>query len=155
MGSVMDEALDPILIQVTIPLPVPMIFSALTVAEQLQGWLCDRARVTAEVGGPYVLAWKTPVEFESPGKVLRFASDRDVEFSWFGPPPFARLMNEPASKTQVYVRLQESPEGVDVTLEHFGWESGEAWEEARSWHFHFWDEHLNQLKDYLIKAAYG
>jgi uncharacterized protein YndB with AHSA1/START domain len=150
-----DEALDPILIQVTVPLPIPMIFSAWTVNEQLQGWLSDRAQVTPEVGGQYLLGWKSPVEFESPGKVLQLTSGVDVGFSWFGPPPFARLMNEPSPKTQVYVRLQESPEGVDVTLEHSGWESGEAWEEARSWHFHFWDERLQQFKDYLIKAAYG
>jgi len=152
---VVDEALDPILIQVTVPLPVPMIVSALTVSEQLQGWLCDRAQVTAEVGGQFLLAWKSPVEFESPGKVLQLSNGLDVGFSWYGPPPFARLMNEPSPKTQVYVRLQESPEGVDVTLEHSGWESGEAWEEARSWHFHLWDEKLHEFKDYLIKAAYG
>ena len=63
-----EEALDPILIQVTVPLPVPMIFSALTAGEQLQGLAGDQARVQAEVGGPYVLAWKAPVAFESPGR---------------------------------------------------------------------------------------
>jgi uncharacterized protein YndB with AHSA1/START domain len=152
---VTEEPLDPILIQVTVPLPVPMIFSALTVAEQLQGWLCDEAQVKAEVGGLYLLRWKEPVAFESAGKVLQFTNDLDIGFSWFGPPSFAGLMNPPVAKTQVYVRLQESPEGVDVTLEHSGWGSGEAWEEARSWHFHFWDDRLHQFKDYLIKAAYG
>jgi uncharacterized protein YndB with AHSA1/START domain len=150
-----DEPLDPILIQVTVPLPVPMIYSALTVGEQLQGWLCDRAEVRAEVGGAYTLAWKEPIAFESAGKVLQLTKDLDLGFSWFGPPPFAALMNEPTPKTQVYVRLQESPEGVDVTLEHSGWGSGEAWEEARSWHFHLWDDRLHLLKDYLIKVAYG
>jgi hypothetical protein len=34
-------------------------------------------------------------------------------------------------------------------------ESGEAWQDARSWHFHFWDDRLHRLKDYLIKTAYG
>jgi hypothetical protein len=82
-------------------------------------------------------------------------SDVDIGFSWYGPPPFARLMNHPEPRTQVYVRLQESPEGIDVTLEHEGWGSNESWEEARSWHFHFWDERLTRLKDYLIKTAYG
>ncbi len=150
-----DEPLDPILIQVTVPLPVPMIFAAWTVGEQLQGWMCDRAEVTAEVGGRYRLAWNGPVAFESPGKVLQLTPDVDLGFSWAGPPPFGPLMNSPEPKTQVYVRLQESPEGVDVTLEHAGWESGAAWEDARSWHFHFWDDRLHQLKEFLIKAAYG
>jgi len=152
---VIEETLDPILIQVTVPLPVPMIFSALTVGEQLRGWLCDRAEVTAEVGGAYVLSFTTPAAFESAGKILQLTKDLDLGFSWLGPPRFDELMNRPAPKTQVYIRLQESPEGVDVTLEHSGWESGEAWEEARSFHFHLWDDCLPRLKDYLIKAAYG
>lgn len=150
-----EEPLDPILIQVTVPLPVPMIYGALTKSEQLSGWLCHSASVRAEPGGEYVLAFREPEPFESRGKVLRLTPDLDLGFSWFAPPRFARLMNEGPSPTNVYLRLQESPEGVDVTLEHEGWGSGEAWEEARSWHFHFWEERLQRLKDYLIKTAYG
>ncbi|HXY12159.1 MAG TPA: SRPBCC domain-containing protein [Thermoplasmata archaeon] len=149
------EGLDPILIQVTIPLPVPMIYSAFTDSGHVKGWLADEAQVTAEVGGAYHLAWKQPARFESPGKVVRMTPDVDIGFTWFAPPPFDQLMNQPSPLTQVYVRLQESPEGVDVTLEHEGWGATEPWEEARSWHFHFWDERLTRLKDYLIKLAYG
>ena len=150
------EGLDPILIQVTIPLPVPMIYAALTDPEKVRGWLSDEAHVSAEVGGAYHLVWKGgAAPFESPGKITRMTPDVDLGFSWFAPPPFAKLMNQPEPRTEVYVRLQESPEGVDVTLEHEGWGASEPWEEARSWHFHFWDERLTRLKDYLIKAAYG
>jgi len=133
-----------------------MIYAAFTDPEKMRGWLADEAKVTLHEGGSYHLIWKqgaTP--FESPGKITRISPDVDIGFSWLAPPPFASLMNEPHPKTHVYVRLQESPEGVDVTLEHEGWGAGEAWEEARSWHFHFWDERLTRLKDYLIKAAYG
>ena len=152
----LSDALDPILIQVTIPLPVPMIYAAFTDPAKLKAWLDDDAEVTAEVGGAYHLSWKGAAPHESPGKITRMAPDLDIGFTWYGPPPFVSLMNQPEPKTQVYVRLKESPEGVDVTLEHEGWNGGsEAWEEARSWHFHFWDERLNRLKDYLIKAAYG
>jgi uncharacterized protein YndB with AHSA1/START domain len=150
-----EEGLDEILIQVTVPLPVPMIYAALVTADQLQGWLCDTARVSPQVGGEYALSWKAPTAFESRGKVEQLTQDLDVGFSWFAPLQFAKLMNEPTPKTHVYVRLQESPEGVDVTLEHTGWGSGEEWEEARSWHFHFWEERLERFKDYLIKLAYG
>jgi uncharacterized protein YndB with AHSA1/START domain len=153
---VASEGLDPILIQVTIPLPVPMIYAAFTDAEKVRGWLADEARVTAQVGGTYHLAWKTgTTPFESSGKITRMTADLDIGFTWFAPKAFAGIMNEPEPRTQVYVRLQESPEGVDVTLEHEGWGASEPWEEARSWHFHFWDERLTRLKDYLIKAAYG
>jgi uncharacterized protein YndB with AHSA1/START domain len=152
---VADEPLDPILVQVTIPLPLPMIHAAFTDPAQLTGWLCDRARVEPRVGGAYVLAWNEPVAFESAGTVLRLSPDVDIGFSWTGPPEFDALMNRPTPATNVYVRLQESPEGIDVTLEHAGWGSGAAWEAARSWHFHLWDDRLHLLKDYLLKAAYG
>ena len=151
----LSEGLDPILIQVTVPLPVPMIYAAFTDPAQVRGWLADEVEVRPEVGGVYRLSWKGAAPHESPGKITRMTSDLDIGFTWFGPPPFASLMNQPGPKTQVYVRLQESPEGVDVTLEHEGWGANEAWEEARSWHFHFWDERLTRLKDYLIKTAYG
>ncbi len=150
-----EETLDPILIQVTIPLPIPMIFAAFTDAAQLQGWLCDEARVVARVGGEYVLRWSTPVAFESRGSIRTLTPDVDIGFTWQGPPEFAGVMNAGSGATRVYVRLQESPEGIDITLEHEGWIAGEAWEEARSWHFHFWDDRLQRLKDYLIRAAYG
>jgi uncharacterized protein YndB with AHSA1/START domain len=153
---VSPDGLDPILIQVTIPLPVPMIYAAFTDSEKVRGWLADEARVSTHVGGDYHLAWtKGTTTFESRGKVTQSTPDLDIGFTWFAPPPFDRLMNQPAPLTRVYIRLQESPEGVDVTLEHEGWGSTEAWEEARSWHFHFWDERLSRLKDYLITAAYG
>lgn len=150
-----DEALDPILLQITVPLPIPMIYAALTSAEQLPGWLSHSARISPQVGGDYVLVFQEPVAFESAGKVQRLTQDVDIGFTWFAPPPFGPLMNEGPSPTNVYLRLQESPEGVDITLEHAGWGSGEEWEEARSWHFHFWDDRLQRLKDYLIKTAYG
>lgn len=150
-----EEPLDPILIQVTIPLPIPMIHAAFTDPEKLRGWLCDEAAVAAERGGTYRLRWTASPAFESPGTVTQINPDLDIGFTWFAPPPFAALMNVPVPKTTVYVRLQESPEGIDVTLEHTGWGGSGAWEEARSWHFHFWEDRLGRLKEYLIREAYG
>ncbi len=150
-----DEPLDPILIQVTIPLPIAMIHAALVEGPRLERWLCDRATVEPKVGGAFRLAWSEPPAFESHGTITQLTPELDVGFRWEGPAEFAELMNRPEPRTTVYVRLQESPEGVDVTLEHAGWGGSEAWEEARSWHFHFWDERLRRLKDYLIRDAYG
>ena len=150
-----EEELDPILIQVTVPLPVPMIYKAMVEPAQLGAWLAEEARVAPALGGEFYLRFGSPTPFESAGRILKLTTDVDLGFSWLGPPEFAAIMNAPTPRTNVYLRLQESPEGVDVTLEHAGWGSGEPWEEARSWHFHFWDEHLQRFKDYLIKTAYG
>ena len=151
----MEEPLDPILIQVTVPLPIPMIFAAFTDPQKVGEWLASSAAIEPRVGGRYDLRFAGDPAFESHGTVRTLTPDVDVGFDWQAPPAFAGLMNGPPPKTHVYVRLQDSPEGIDVTLEHSGWGSGEAWEEARSWHFHLWDERLHGLKDYLLKAAYG
>lgn len=150
-----DEPLDAILIQVTVPLPIPMIYSAWSDPSRLTGWLCASAEVGASAGQPYALVFTEPEAFESRGTILQRTPDVDLGFSWFAPTRFAALMNAEKTGTRVYVRLQESPEGIDVTLEHDGWGAGDAWEEARSWHFHFWDEKLGRLKEYLIREAYG
>lgn len=151
----MDEQLDAILIQVTIPLPLAMIHAAFTGSDTVARWMCDGARIEPRVGGAYELTWRGETPFTSAGTVLRITPDLDIEFSWLAPPDYAELMNRPGPTTQVYVRLQESPEGIDVTLEHSGWGSGPAWEEARSWHFLLWDDRLHLLKEFLLREAYG
>jgi uncharacterized protein YndB with AHSA1/START domain len=151
----MDEGLDPIIIQVTVPLPLPMIFQSLVDPGKLRQWLCDAATVSPTVGGEYHLKWNSPPGFEIVGPITRLTPDVDLGFRWQAPQPFVALMNQPSPKTEVYVRLQESPEGVDITLEHSGWGATGAWEEARSWHFHFWEDRLGRLKDFLLRDAYG
>jgi len=150
----MDD-LDPILIQVTIPLPIPMIYQGLVDPAQLTKWLAHEADVEARLGGKYQLGFDGDPVFRSPGKVTQYTPEVDLGFTWFAPPAFAPIMNEPEPLTHVYFRLQESPEGIDVTLEHAGWKSGDEWEKARSWHFHFWDERLQRLKEHLLRVAYG
>jgi uncharacterized protein YndB with AHSA1/START domain len=150
-----EEPLDPILIQVTIPLPISTIYAAFTDPSKLKGWLCDEASVTPQIGGTITLEWRGEPAFVSSGEITHLTTDVDIGFRWTAPPPFVALMNEPTPKTEVYVRLQESPEGIDVTLEHTGWGASAEWEEARSWHFHLWDDRLTRLKEFLIREAYG
>jgi uncharacterized protein YndB with AHSA1/START domain len=151
----MAEELYPIIIQITVPLPIHMVFSALVEPAALASWLCEEAQVEPRVGGSCRLRFGGEPAFETRGTVTHFTADLDFGFEWRAPPALASLMNDPTPKTRIYFRLQDSPEGIDITLEHIGWLSGSEWEEARSWHFHFWDEKFPKLKDYLIKAAYG
>ena len=148
-----DEPLDPILIQVTIPLPPPMIYAALVEPEKVAAWLARSASIEARVGGRYDLTFDDEPNFESRGEVTHLTADTDLGFTWQPPPLYADGVGPGPS--QVYVRLQESPEGIDVTLEHSAWPGTPAGEEARSFHFHFWDERLRRFKDSLMRAAYG
>jgi uncharacterized protein YndB with AHSA1/START domain len=154
-GTMSVAELDAILIQVTVPLPIPMIFKALVEERQLEHWLCERAVVEPVVGGRYELAFTSgDLPFTSAGKVRRLTPDLDLGFSWQPPPSHSEGI-VPGGACEVYVRLQESPEGIDVTFEHGGWKDTEEGAEARSWHFHLWDERLDELKRYLIATAYG
>ncbi|HEV2429769.1 MAG TPA: SRPBCC domain-containing protein [Thermoplasmata archaeon] len=152
-----ETDLDPILIQVTIPLPIPMIFGALTEARQLALWMCDAAEVEPRLGGPFALHFPSEtVPFDSDGEVTRIQPDLELGFTWVPPPPFDPSgAPTPGRRSEVYWRLQESPEGIDITLEHAGFPDTEAGGESRSWHFRFWEERLRRLKEYLLKAAYG
>ena len=149
------DDLDPILIQVTVPLPASLLFSAFLEPAHLKEWLGANARIEPKLGGSYELAFGGETPFESRGRITHFTADLEVGFTWQGPPAFADLLNGEPPATSVYVRLQDSPEGIDVTLEHVGWKSGDAWEEARSWHFHLWDDALHRMKEYILKVAYG
>jgi uncharacterized protein YndB with AHSA1/START domain len=150
-----EEPLDPILIQVTVPLPTPMIHGAFLDAEKLSRSFCDAATIEPRVGGRYELTYRGEPTFTSAGALTQLTPDVDLGFTWLAPPPFDQLMNRPAPKTHVYVRLQDSPEGIDVTLEHSGWGAGEAWEEARSFHFRLWDDRLHRFKEQMLRDAYG
>ncbi|MCI4328318.1 MAG: SRPBCC domain-containing protein [Thermoplasmata archaeon] len=147
------EPLDPILIQVTVALPQPMVFGAFAEPEKITGWLADVARVEPKVGGVYELEFSAAPAFRSLGEVTHYSPPTDIGFTWQPPALYADGVG--TAPSTVYIRLQESPEGIDVTLEHSGWPATSPGEEARSWHFHFWDERLSRFKEYLIRAAYG
>lgn len=150
----MTEELDPILIQITIPIPIAMIYPSLVEPARLDEWLTRSGQLEPKVGGRVRLHIEGEETFDSVGEVTHLTPDVDVGFTWTGPSRFAPLF-QPPHRSSVYIRLQESPEGIDVTLEHTGWPATDAGESARSWHFHFWAERLGQLKERLLKAAYG
>jgi len=156
-GPVTPDDLDPILVQVTIPLPIAMVYQAFIDVKQLSTWLSDGASVVPEVGGRYELRFdEEPAPFTSRGTILRLAPEHELEFEWIPSPLYEPAVRaSKAGRSTVYVRFQESPEGIDVTLEHDGWPDSDPGAEARGWHFRFWDERLTELKAHLLKTAYG
>jgi uncharacterized protein YndB with AHSA1/START domain len=144
---------DDILLQVTPALPLPDVWDGIVRPEHLTRWLAPRVRIELREGGPFELFWdlNDPSRNSTQGcTVLRVREQDELAFTWKGPPAFDSLMNRGTRLTEVQIRVAPCPEGIDVTLEHNGWQAGEAWEEARSWHVHYWDEVLHRLKDYLM-----
>jgi uncharacterized protein YndB with AHSA1/START domain len=148
------RGLEPILVRVTIPLPMPVIFKAFVQERQLENWMCDRAVVEPHVGGRYELAFSAgTIPFVSTGKITRIMPNSELVFTFLGPPHLNGGLLSPDGRSEVYLRLRESPDGVDVTAEHGGWKDSDAGEEARAWHAHHWDERLDALKTYLTETA--
>jgi uncharacterized protein YndB with AHSA1/START domain len=150
-----DEPLDPIILQVTVPLAVDRIHAALLDPGKVGEWIGGTAEIEPRIGGRYTLHVAGETPFVSEGRITALTPALDLGFSWQGPEAFANEMNRPDPRTRVYFRLQDSPEGIDITLEHDGWGAGDAWEEARSFHFRFWDDRLHRLKEFLLREAYG
>jgi uncharacterized protein YndB with AHSA1/START domain len=151
-----EEALippDDILLQVTPALPIADVWEGLVRPEHVEKWLAPRVNIAPYEGGAFELFWdlKDPTQNSTLGcTILRFREQDEIAFTWKGPPAFDALMNQREPLTEVQIRVSPCPEGIDVTLEHKGWGAGEPWEEARSWHFHFWDEVLHRFKDYVM-----
>lgn len=148
-----DLPADDIILQVTPKLPIGDVWTGLAQPEHMVKWLAPKVKFEPVVGGPFELFWDLgePSKDSTEGcKVLKFQEPDELAFTWRGPPRFAMLMNQGAPITEVYIRVAPCPEGIDVTLEHKGWGAGDAWEEARSWHFHFWEDVLQRYKDYVM-----
>lgn len=144
---------DDILIQVTPALPIADVWQGLIEAPHLEKWLAPKVKVDLREGGAFELFWEpaNPTHNSTLGCTITSLRDQDeIGFTWKAPPQFDRLMNHVTPLTDVQIRIAPCPEGIDVTLEHRGWRAGEAWEEARSWHFRYWDDTLHRFKDYLM-----
>ncbi len=144
---------DDILLQVTPALPIADVWEGLVEPRHLTHWLAPRVHLELVEGGAFELFWdeESPPRNSTAGcRILRLRDQDEIAFTWKGPPAFEALMNRREHLTEVQIRVSPCPEGIDVTLEHKGWGAGEEWEEARSWHFHYWDETLHRLKDYLM-----
>jgi uncharacterized protein YndB with AHSA1/START domain len=144
---------DDILLQVTPALPQADVWEGLVRRENMEKWLAPRVNLAPFEGGAFELFWdlKDPTHNSTLGcTVLRYREPEEFAFTWKGPPQFDELMNQGAEPTEVHIRVSPCPEGIDVTLEHKGWKAGEAWEEARSWHFRFWETVMDRFKDFVM-----
>jgi uncharacterized protein YndB with AHSA1/START domain len=146
--------LEPIQIGVTIPGPADRIFKALVQQQPLETWMCDDALVEPRVGGRFELTFSSgTIPFTSRGRITRIEPGRELAFTFQGPTHLQGGIAAPEDRAQVYLRLRESPEGVEVMCEQGGWIDSEAGEEAKAWHRRHWEERLDSLRAYLTEEA--
>ncbi|HZU86534.1 MAG TPA: SRPBCC domain-containing protein [Anaerolineaceae bacterium] len=122
--------------------PVSIVFRNLSNAMALREWLCDVATIDPRPGGRIYLYWNTG--YYTCGEFTRVEADKLIEFTW-------RCRGEP-SETCVLIQVEDKDGKTELTLEHSGLGSDDAWEKARKEILHGWESGLRNLV-YIIEAG--
>lgn len=140
-----------IVLEVLLPISVQEAWKQWTESKSLEGWLTQRANITAKVGGFYELFWDLdhPTQNSTIGcKITEFEVNKRLSFQWKGPVPFAEIMNIEPLPTWVTVQFTKISENETVLqLEHFGFGPSNHWQKARDWQQNAWSSALADLKN--------
>lgn len=128
---------------------VEQVWWAFTQSDRIVQWFAPEANVEPRLGGAFELFF-IPGNREQMGTkgciFTLFEPKERLGFTWKGPDEFADLMNHEDSLTYVLVTLSVDEGKTRVVVEHFGWQEGEEWERARSWHEMAWTGALSSLR---------
>ncbi|MHA2294374.1 MAG: SRPBCC family protein [Candidatus Hodarchaeales archaeon] len=127
-------------------------WTAWTKSELLTEWFSPEANIDPRVGGPFELFFD-PANHEHQSTIgcvfINIEENELIEFTWKGPNQFAALMNDTSSLTTVKVEFSGDEKKTLLKLQHEGWKSSNAWNEARNWHEEQWNLVLDELKKFL------
>ena len=143
--------MEPLHFTIDLPASRDRVWEAFTTPAGLSSWLCLRARVEPEIGGPCELFWDPdeshPERDSTLGcTFLSVVEPRLLELTWRGSEAVADVMNVPgALQTQVKVELRPTLDGTRLELTHSGWGDGPGWERARAWFERAWGGALQAL----------
>ncbi len=138
-----------IVISLDLARPAEEVWAGLTGARHLAHWWGDYVELDAVPGGRLVERWRDAAGrlVETAGVVTRCESPRRLEITWAddGWPV----------ETRVSFRLEDTPAGTRLTLEHAGWDcfpGEEGWRLLRD-HADGWARHMRSFSAYLAQAV--
>ncbi len=147
-----SKGMKTIRIEVSISVPIDIVWEAWTKTERITPWFAPEAHVEARIGGPFELFFD-PSNHErqcTKGCVFTLLKPKKhLGFTWKGPDQFQRLMNSPTSLTSVLVAFHDEKEATRIVVEHGGWGEGKEWRKAREWHKTAWTQVLRNLRSVL------
>ncbi len=114
-------------------------FEALTTTGELREWCADQAWTEPRPGGRFALHWNSGYHAE--GTFLELEPPQRAAVTWQG-------TDEPG-KTEVEFVVEPRDSGVEVTVRHRGFGSGEAWDKAVEESQQGWALGLENLKSAL------
>jgi uncharacterized protein YndB with AHSA1/START domain len=126
----------------TIEAPPATVFRALTDADELARWWTSSSESEPRTGGFFSYRF----EFDDPSRNHTYEGayhavtvDERISYPW----------QTSLGETTVDVQLRPSGGATELTLEHSGWSSDAAAEEAAELHEQGWSFFLDNLKSYL------
>jgi uncharacterized protein YndB with AHSA1/START domain len=153
-----------VVVEVTVDALPARVFEAWTSAEGLKSFFAPKAVIEPRVGGAYTVVFNPDGDPEglSEGtrgaRILRFEPGRALAFAWItfvardglGPdlPPYvpAAERNAQPLPTWVEISFEPLPEGrTHLTLSHYGFRRGGAWEAAYPYFTSAWARVLARL----------
>lgn len=114
-------------------------YRAFTSPTALGEWLCDQALVKQAPSSSFFLWWQGG--YFATGEFTELSPDKKVEFTWMG--------KDDAGLTNVQVTIKPKDEGVQITLVHCGFGSGNKWKTTRKQIDRGWKEAFKNLKSAL------
>ncbi len=141
--------------ELNLPVSLENAWKLWTDSKQLEKWLTTKAKVQAEVGGPFELFWdpENPSENSTLGcKIIALAPRRLLSFQWRGPVPYADLMNFEPFPTWVSISFESvATEETVIHFRHSGWGKSARWNEAREWQNKAWIGAFAELENIVRK----
>lgn len=149
----MENLLNNVKNEVTVNLPIELVWHAWTISDRVAQWFSPEANIEAKVGGAYELYFvpgnKSGMNTKG-CKILKMDHYKELVFEWKGPDQFSSLMNEAYPLTKVTVNFEKvSDDTTKVIVLHTGFKEGAAWNEAIQWHEMAWAGVLKSLKNAL------
>lgn len=142
--------------EVTIEAPLQLVWYAWTISERVSAWFAPETVIEAKEGGAYELYFipGNKNEMNTHGcKITKLIEEKELQFTWKGPDPFASIMNIESELTIVNVSFEAIDEGsTKVIVEHTGFKTDDQWAEALNWHQMAWSGVLSSLKSALEKG---
>jgi uncharacterized protein YndB with AHSA1/START domain len=122
----MPAAADNVLmLEVTVPAPLPAVWQAFTTSEGLSTWLTPGAVVDLREGGEWTAHF--PGGSTGGGTILSFAPEKELVLSALAPDRFPTVR---AGRTKVRFQFEAKGDSTVVRLTQTGWKEGEEWMKA-------------------------
>src|SRR5947209_10545485 len=114
-----------LVLEVTVPAPIEVVWKAFATSEGLSTWLTPGAVVDLRPGGEWTAHY--PGGKTGGGTIISFVPEQEIVISAMAPEQFPTVR---ATRTRARFHFESRGEYTVVQLEQTGWQNGEEWDKA-------------------------